>query len=73
MGHDGQQNNCPSSGFVMNAILGVIPTQFSDCSPDEADAFLSGTFFRSVDCLANRHACAARPSPHAPIAMHGLH
>ncbi len=31
--HDGGTDNaCPTSGFIMNAVIGVTPTQFSSCS-----------------------------------------
>lgn len=45
MWHDGDQNSCPSQGYIMTPIYaagGPYPTEFSRCSVQYADAFLGG-------------------------------
>eukprot|EP00823_Brevimastigomonas_motovehiculus_P004467 TRINITY_DN2957_c0_g1_i1.p1 TRINITY_DN2957_c0_g1~~TRINITY_DN2957_c0_g1_i1.p1 ORF type:complete len:814 (-),score=84.93 TRINITY_DN2957_c0_g1_i1:237-2678(-) len=34
MRHDGSGNTCPTSGYIMNAVLATIPTEWSTCSHD---------------------------------------
>ena len=49
--HDGNGNACPTSGFIMNAVVsqGSPPTQFSTCSKNYMQTFLDG----SVTCVLN--------------------
>lgn len=43
-GHDGDGNSCASTGFVMNAIIGALPQQFSSCSEEVITQTLSAHF-----------------------------
>lgn len=56
--HDSTNNTCPSSGFVMGAVinLGSPPTQFSTCSLTYFNAFLAGP-----------RACLDTPPPTAAV------
>ncbi len=57
--HDSQGNACPSSGFIMASVAssGSPYTEFSNCSADDINAWLSGTGggdYRQGDrCLEN--------------------
>jgi hypothetical protein len=51
MSHDSQGNTCPSSGYVMNAIVGAIPPKvFSTCSV----AYFNSYVDDSLLCLQNK-------------------
>jgi len=54
MRHDGSDNDCPTSGFIMEAITdGDATTQFSSCSAAYITTYFQSTYSVRGECLEN--------------------